>query len=269
MAYVHRRVVAGQTVEHRKMQSYRVHTKGVKRGPNKGTTTEKQAKINERVAEEHLRWDINANFKHKDLHAVLHYSFLDKPTTLRQILDDKAEFLKILRKLCRKHKVKPKVLVVIETKSMTNPHLHVIISRIDTEIIQDAWEAVPPQGGYISFQSLDNRGNHYKLAHYLVKESRDTMRRYREELGIRGKRYTKSQNMIKPTVTYEKVLLEERTQGQKGRVPVQVRRRQHQPERVARNDGLPIPGVFRGFQRIGGQDDENLHSREDHRRQAI
>ena len=127
MAYVHRRVVAGQTVEHRKMQSYRVHTKGVKRGPNKGTTTEKQAKINERVAEEHLRWDINANFKHKDLHAVLHYSFLDKPTTLRQILDDKAEFLKILRKLCRKHKVKPKVLVVIETKSMTNPHLHVII----------------------------------------------------------------------------------------------------------------------------------------------
>lgn len=205
MAYVHRRVVAGQTVEHRKMQSYRVHTKGVKRGPNKGTTTEKQAKINERVAEEHLRWDINANFKHKDLHAVLHYSFLDKPTTLRQILDDKAEFLKILRKLCRKHKVKPKVLVVIETKSMTNPHLHVIISRIDTEIIQEAWEAVPPQGGYISFQSLDNRGNHYKLASYLVKESRATMRRYREELGIRGKRYTKSQNMAKPTVTYEKV----------------------------------------------------------------
>ena len=108
MAYVHRRVVAGQTVEHRKMQSYRVHTKGVKRGPNKGTTTEKQAKINERVAEEHLRWDINANFKHKDLHAVLHYSFLDKPTTLRQILDDKAEFLKILRKLCRKHKSSPR-----------------------------------------------------------------------------------------------------------------------------------------------------------------
>ena len=31
------------------------------------------------------------------------------------------------------------------------------------------------------------------------------MRRYREELGIRGKRYTKSQNMVKPTVTYEKV----------------------------------------------------------------
>ncbi len=205
MAYVHRRVVAGQSVEHRKMQSYRVHTKGAKRQPNHGTTSEKQAKINERVAEEHLRWDINANFRWRDYHAVLHYSFLDKPTTLRQILDDKAEFLKNLRKLCRKAGVKPRVLVVIETKSMTNPHLHVIISHIDTEIIAEAWETVPKEGGYISFQVLDRRGNHYKLAHYLIKEGRDTMRRYREELGIRGKRYTKSQNMIKPVVTYERV----------------------------------------------------------------
>ncbi len=41
MPYVHRMVQAGRTVEHRKMQSFRVHTKGVKRGPNKGTTTEK------------------------------------------------------------------------------------------------------------------------------------------------------------------------------------------------------------------------------------
>ena len=31
---------------------------------------------------------------------------------------------------------------------------------------------------------------------------------------------------------------------------------------MARNNGLPIPGVFRGFQRIGGKADENLHSRE-------
>ena len=62
MPYVHRMVQAGRTVEHRKMQSFRVHTKGVKRGPNKGTTTERQARINERVAEERLRWKLNANF---------------------------------------------------------------------------------------------------------------------------------------------------------------------------------------------------------------
>ena len=55
MAYVHRVVKAGPCVEHKKMQSFRVHTKGVKRGPNTGHTTEKQERINERVAEEHLR----------------------------------------------------------------------------------------------------------------------------------------------------------------------------------------------------------------------
>ena len=205
MAYVHRRVQAGPIVEHRKMQNPRYHTKGGKRGPHTGSTSEKQAKINERVAEEHLRWDINANFRWKDIHACLHYSFLDKPTTLRKILEDKAEFLANLRKLCRKHKVRPRVLVVIETKSMTNPHIHVISSKIDTEIIQEAWEQVPERGGYISFQFLDNRKNHRKLANYLTKESRSTMRRYREELGIRGKRYTKSQNMVKPKVVYEPV----------------------------------------------------------------
>ena len=62
MAYVPRVVKAGPSVAHKKMQSFRVHTKGVKRSPNTGHTTEKQERINERVAEEHLRWDINANF---------------------------------------------------------------------------------------------------------------------------------------------------------------------------------------------------------------
>ena len=100
MPYVHRMVQAGRTVEHRKMQSFRVHTKGVQRGPNKGTTTEKQARINERVAEEHLRWDLNANFDHRDLHAVLHY--YDKDTTFEEILAHKAAFLANLRKACRK-----------------------------------------------------------------------------------------------------------------------------------------------------------------------
>ena len=38
MPYVHRVVQAGRTVEHRKMQSFRVHTKGVKRGPNKAVS---------------------------------------------------------------------------------------------------------------------------------------------------------------------------------------------------------------------------------------
>ena len=202
MAYVHRRVKAGRTIEHRKMQSYRIHTKGVQRGPNHGTTSAKQAKINERVAEEHLRWDINANFGHRDLHAVLHYYVKD--SSFEEILENKAAFLRNLRKLCKKRGITFKAVVVIETKRMTNPHIHVIISRMDPEIITEAWEFVPKGGGGVSFKPLDRRGNHEKLASYLAKESRSTMEKYREA-GKRGKRYSKTQNMDKPVITYTPV----------------------------------------------------------------
>lgn len=94
--------------------------------------------------------------------------------------------------------------MVIETKRMTNPHIHVVISRMDPEIITEAWENVPRGGGGISFKPLDRRGNHAKLAAYLMKESRSTMEKYRE-IGRRGKRYSKTQNMAKPVITYKVV----------------------------------------------------------------
>lgn len=175
----------------------------MKRGPNTGHTTEKQERINERVAEEHLRWDINANFGHRDLHAVLHYYVKD--SSFEEILENKAclsaEPAETLQK-ARDHVQGP--VVVIETKRMTNPHIHVIISRMDPEIITEAWENVPRGGGGISFKPMDRRGNHYKLAAYLMKESRSTMERYRE-IGKRGKRYSKTQNMDKPEITYTAV----------------------------------------------------------------
>ena len=202
MPYVHRRVKAGRTIEHRKFQSFRVHTRGVKRGPNRGTTSEKQARVNERVAEERLRWDINANFDHRDLHAVLHY--YDKGTAFPQVLKDREIFLKNLRRICAERGIKYRYILVIETKRMTNPHLHLIVNLMDPEIISEAWETVPAGGGGISFKPMDRRGNHCKLASYLMKESRSTMKRYRE-LGVRGKRYSKSQNMVKPVITYEVV----------------------------------------------------------------
>ena len=223
MAYVHRRVRAGHTIEHRKMQSYRIHTKGVQRGPNHGTTSEKQAKVNERVAEEHLRWDLNANFDHRDLHAVLHY--YAKDTTFQEILADKAAFLANLRKACRKRGIKYKAVVVIETKRMTNPHIHVVITRMDPEIITEAWESVPRGGGGISFKPLDRRGNHEKLAHYLVKRKQIHHGEV-QGAGETGKavqqdpKHGQARDYIHPRVC---LLLAQGAKGQQGRRAVQVR----------------------------------------------
>ena len=112
--------------------------------------------------------------------------------------------MKRLRRVCHRKEIKLKYIAVVETKRMTNPHIHLIVKRMDPEIIAEAWDGVPDGGGNVSFQPMDRRGNHYKLAHYLMKESRSTMARYKEA-GRRGKRFWCSQNLDKPVITYETV----------------------------------------------------------------
>ena len=189
MPYVHRTVVCGDTIEHRKMYSSRVHSKEVK--PRKrsfdGETSLRQERINERVAEEHLRWLINCNYHYGDFHLVLHYWC--KTITLEQAERDRAAFFRELRKAYAKAGKRLKYIAVIETKHMTNVHHHILLPRFDAQIIAAAWTKVTNGAGSISFQMLDDRKNHAKLASYLIKESRSTMRRCREQ-GIRRRRYT-------------------------------------------------------------------------------
>lgn len=199
MPYVHRMVETLAGVEHKKMQSYRIHTKGAKhRTENKNVTSKTQARINERKAEEELRWKLNANFKKRDLHVVLHYA--DKERSLLQCRADLSHFFKQLRRLCKKQGHELKYVAVTETMRMTNIHHHVVMKKIPLDTIQDAWDCVQGGGG-VSLRPMDSRGNHYKLAAYLMKESRSTMRRYKEE-GINGKRYSSSQNLRKPVIKY-------------------------------------------------------------------
>lgn len=73
MPYCKRTVIAGSVIEHKKMMTPRVHSKGVTRKPNHAKTGDAQARCNERKSEENLRWTINANYKAGDYHVVLHY----------------------------------------------------------------------------------------------------------------------------------------------------------------------------------------------------
>lgn len=142
MAYVHRRVQAGRTVEHRKMQSYRVHTKGVQRGPNRGPPPRSRPGSMSGLQKNTCSLGPERKFRDtSDIHAVLHY--YAKDVTFEEVLEDKALFLSRLRKACRKRGIKYKAVVVIETKRMTNPHIHVVISRMDPDILSDAWNPSP------------------------------------------------------------------------------------------------------------------------------
>lgn len=201
MAYILRTVYTGCVCEKKKMHTVKANRKGAPRAVRANPTTENQKKINERRAEENLRWRLNANFSRRDLHLVLHYA--DKNRSFSQCLEDLKLFLRKLRKRCKAKSMPLTYICVTETKRMTNIHHHIILKKIPMDLIQDCWDEIVGNGG-VSVRPLDNRGNHAKLANYLIKESRSTLKRY-QELGKRGKRYTCSQGMIIPEPVYERI----------------------------------------------------------------
>ena len=201
MPYVKRTVVAGDVIETKKEFTPRIHTKGTKRVKNFKDTDEAQMKVNERKAEERLRWLLNANFSENDLHVVLHYG--DKPQDFEQIEEDAKKFLSVLKRDLKKSGAVLKYVLCIETKRMSNPHIHLVLNDMDAKIIKDAWKKTVGKT-YVSITMLDDRGNHAELASYFVKETKSTIARWKQ-----GKKHKKrfwcSQNLLHPEPTYEVV----------------------------------------------------------------
>lgn len=197
--YVKRTVVAGEVIETWKGYTARIHTKGAKRAKNLKETEKAQMKCNERKAEEKLRWLLNANFSENDLHATLHYN--DKPQTLEKVEEDARKFLTVLKKECKKSETVLKYVLVIETKRMSNPHIHIVLNNMSIKIVTDSWRKVSETGN-VSFKPLDSRGNHAELAAYLIKESRSTLARWKSGQKHK-KRFWCSQNLVHPEPKYE------------------------------------------------------------------
>lgn len=197
--YVKRTVVAGEVIETWKGYTARIHTKGAKRAKNLKDTEKAQMKCNERKSEEKLRWLLNANFSENDLHVVLHYG--DKPREFEQIEEDARKFLSVLKKELKKAGAVLKYVLVIETKRMSNPHIHAVLNDMDAKIIKEAWKKTVGRA-YVSVTMLDDRGNHAELASYLIKESRSTAARWKAGQKHK-KRYWSSQNLLKPKPKYE------------------------------------------------------------------
>ena len=198
MPYVKRTVAAGEVIETWKGYTARIHTNGAKRAKNFKDTEKAQMKCNERKAEEKLRWLLNANFSENDLHATLHYN--DKPQTLEKVEEDARRFLAVLKKECKKRETVLKYVLVIETKRMSNPHIHIVLNNMSIKIVTDSWRKVSETGN-VSFKPLDSRGNHAELAAYLIKESRSTLARWKsgqkhkKDIGAARTLLNRSQNM--------------------------------------------------------------------------
>ena len=186
-------IVAGKTIMRFLKATARVKTERQERAPRKYPTSEAVQKNNFRYAVRMLTAKLNHNFKPGDYHVTLTYKDLVSTEEAKKNLK---RFLDNMRNYCRKNNIEFKWVAVTEYEH-TRIHHHIVMSKVDLEAVKKYW----PHGyRYPSF--LDDTGNYYRLAEYLLKETEKT---FREDGSPQKRRYTSSRNVKMPEVRREKV----------------------------------------------------------------
>lgn len=169
MPYVERVTRAGKTIEVERYFTSRYKKPGIKRGDKVKPTKEEQKKVNTRAAERKLRLLLNANFGYGDYHLELDYiRKKGQPDRSReQMRKDMDIFLRELRKECKKAGIELKYVHVMEIGKRGARHHHLVINKIDTEILQRCWYKAYEGHNRVKVFPLDDSGNYAKLASYL------------------------------------------------------------------------------------------------------
>lgn len=202
MPYVKRTTQAGKTIEVEYYYTSQYNRKGQCRADKVKPTKEAQKKINNKQAERKLRLLLNANFGYGDYHVILDYIRQEgKPDrTKEEMQTDIAKFLRELRKLYKKAGKELKYVHVMEIGKKGARHHHLVINKLDTELLQQAWYKAYEGHNRVKVFPLDDTGNYADLAAYLIKY---TSEHRRDEGVLMGKRYNCSRNLVHPEPKYE------------------------------------------------------------------
>ncbi len=204
MPYTEAVTKAGATIEVERYYSYQYQSKSHPRGEKIKPTPERIKKANLRNAEKKLRRLINANFEGGDYHLVLDYIRLpgqpDRET--EEMKHDIAVFLRECRKQYKKAGLEFKYIHVMEIGEKGARHHHLVVNKIDTAILQQAWYKAYSGHNRIKVFPLDDSGNYAKLASYLIKY---TSKHLHDEDRLQGKRWNASKNLIKP-ITKKRII---------------------------------------------------------------
>jgi hypothetical protein len=190
MPYIEEVCVAGKTVEVSKYYSYRNHVKGEKRAVRENMTSEAQKKVNLRKAEKELRRLMNANFRDGDILVRLDFFKLQGGSEIMQEMISKA--IRKMKAKARKEGINLKYIYVKEVGPRGGRHIHMVMSKIDTDIIRTCW----PHGG-IHIDPLISNGQYRKIASYFLKYAAKTEE---TEGKLIGKRWYSSKNLKKPKI---------------------------------------------------------------------
>lgn len=162
-----------------------------------GSTARDQAIINERNAEDRLRWLITANFKQGDLHLSLTYRKDDRPT-FEESKKRVREFNRLMRNYYKKQGKEYKYIWTTEKGKRGAIHHHFILEYMDLRITQSFWK-----WGKVIFNScLDKSESYGALAWYLIKGNRKAFNSCDYPS---YKRYNAAKCLKQPVITYKRL----------------------------------------------------------------
>lgn len=202
MPYVERVTKAGNTIEIERYFTSRYKKKGISRGDKVKPTKEEQEKVNTRQAERKLRILINANYGYGDYHLVLDYIRRkgEPDRTPEQMRQDIDVFLRECRKEYRKAGLEFKYIHVMEIGKKGARHHHLVVNKIDTEILQRCWYKAYEGHNRVKVFPLDDSGNYAELASYLIKYT--GTHKKGTDGALQGKRWNCSKNLARPEPEY-------------------------------------------------------------------
>lgn len=192
MSYIKETCIAGNTIEVCKYHNFYNRPKGIPRAEKVNKTTEQQQRCNERRAKKKLRRLINANFGPGDYHINLNYAKELRPSDKKEMRENIQRFLRNLRKEYKKQGKELKYIHVMEIGKKGAMHHHLILNRLDVEIIRQTWKK-----GRVHIYPLDDSGQYAQLASYLIKYSSKALKSPDE---LQGKRWDSSRNLTKPVI---------------------------------------------------------------------
>ena len=169
---------------------------------SKTLTKEEQEKVNTRQAERKLRILINANYGYGDYHLVLDYIRRkgEPDRTPEQMRQDIDVFLRECRKEYRKAGLEFKYIHVMEIGKKGARHHHLVVNKIDTEILQRCWYKAYEGHNRVKVFPLDDSGNYAELASYLIKYT--GTHKKGTDGALQGKRWNCSKNLVRPEPEY-------------------------------------------------------------------
>ena len=172
-----------------------------------GKKEQKEKAAKERATpEEQLRWQSKEatrkvwrllrdaqNFHPGDLWVTLTYPAKTKPDS-ETVRKNIKEFLKRMRKEYRKAGKECKYVFSVGRGKRGAVHLHMVLAKIDTELITKHWQNIVNGGEWVHIHAehLDRSQNWHKLAAYIIKNGEET---FLSDDPIIKKRFSSSRNL--------------------------------------------------------------------------